>query len=144
MAVERRNPLPVGRYWVDQFETVGPGAGILGFDMWLRRHDNEVRLLKREDFPAGFWGGPKHRVWYLFQVEQPVPWERGWGFPTIVQSPAAPTAPPVTSSADTAQTPPPEPGPMQQLEDLFGDAKTVLVVGVLIWAFSNMGTSRGR
>jgi len=135
MAMQRKNPVPPGKYWVDQFE-----QRILEFDMWLRRNDDKVKVIKREEF-ARLWNG-RQRVWYLFQVQQPVKWEKGWGFPTIAQSAENPTAPVVEKPDDTVTKPPPPLGPIEQLESLFEDAKTVAFIALLAYLWTQSGSKR--
>lgn len=141
MALERRNPLPPGKYWIDQFEAKG---GILRFDAWLRRESKTVRVLQREEHPADLtaaWdpifhpgeGGSvarKLRVWYLFEVLKPTLFEKGLGLPTIV--PTSTQAPPVTKSDDTVTKPKVE-EPRDVFARLAGDAKTILLVGGLLY-----------
>jgi hypothetical protein len=92
-AIERRNPLPPGRYWVDVF-----ASKEAAFQNWLKAHKAEVQVISSETFePIDDYEG---RVWRLFKTTAPVPWE-GPGLPTIAGAD-------VNSSADTAQRPPPE------------------------------------
>jgi hypothetical protein len=137
MAVERRNPLPIGRYWVDILDTPrAKTSRIFFFDAWLAQHRNEVKVIKKEEKGTTLWSLDYTGIrdnWYLFDVVKPVEWPRdkGFGFPSIVQSPTAPNAPPVTSSADTVQRPPVATA-TDMFADLFADAKTVaLVLGAL-------------
>ena len=79
MAQERRNPLPVGKYWVDVFE---PDWAM--FTDWLDRNRGIVRVLVNETHSDET---PK-RVWYLFEVNggpggEFLPVWDGPGFPTI-------------------------------------------------------------
>lgn len=94
MAVERRNPLPAGRYWVDVFETQAPA-----FRDWLFKYAPSVRVVTTEHFSDT----SPTRDWYLFTVTSPTPWS-GPGLPTIAD-------PSVTTSEDTSQRPAPEPLP---------------------------------
>lgn len=101
MAIERRNPVPKGRYWVDIIDTpINPGAR-LAFVAWIAQNAGNVVVVKREQFGALETGVP--RDWYLFDVKLPVKWElnKGFGLPTIVKSAENPTAPVVTKAADT-------------------------------------------
>lgn len=71
MALERRNPVPVGRYWVDVQEKDNST-----WHDWLMLHKDVVIVLKSEPYSDNAtW-------WYLFEVNQPVEW-KGPGFPTI-------------------------------------------------------------
>ena len=102
--VERRNPLPVGTYWVDI-----PREKHEAFKGWLSRHRATVRVLRTHEHAPGW--SQRHSptreeqrapgaYWYLFLVSAPTPWE-GPGFPTI--------ATPQTKPEDTAQVPAPSP-----------------------------------
>jgi hypothetical protein len=122
--VERRNPLPVGRYWVDVFNSKEAA-----FREWLQAHKADVRVLTTETFePVGDYEG---RVWRLFEVLSPVTWE-GPGLPTVAD-------PGVKSSADTAQRPAPEKDPLDQIDPKISDltdaaarlTKTIAIVGVV-------------
>lgn len=101
-AVQRANPLPAGRYWVDVFATDSPD-----FSSWLAANRSTVSIVSTEHFDANA-GGPA-RDWVLFQVSAPTPWS-GPGFPTIADAS-------VTSSSDTAQRPDPAPDPTTTLAD---------------------------
>jgi hypothetical protein len=105
-ALERTNPLPAGRYWVDVFQ---PDAEAFG--AWLSSNKATVHVVSTQSFEKNDGGPP--RDWYLFQVSAPTPWQ-GPGFPTIADAS-------VTSSADTAQRPDPAPDPVSQLADASSD-----------------------
>jgi hypothetical protein len=145
MALERRNPVPIGRYWVDVFDQVSTHPATKGqntqtaFRDWLRRNASTVKSESTQSFDS-----KPARDFYIFRVTAPTPWE-GPGFPEV--APAA-----VQSSADTAQRPDPEKDPLDQLGDALGSASStwsglVLAVGVgaaalvlvNVWA-----ASRGR
>lgn len=124
-AVQRANPLPPGKYWVDVF-TPQEAA----FQDWLQRNKANVIVTTTETYePAGDYPG---RVWRLFEVNSPVTWE-GPGFPTIA-------GPGVKSSTDTADRPAPEPDPLDKLKGGSDDlvksvanaAKIVLIVGAVV------------
>lgn len=70
MAVERRDPLPPGRYWVDI-----PPKDVLAFNVWKNTHRDAVRV-QRVSTGSNGW------EWHLFEVLAPTPWG-GWGFPNI-------------------------------------------------------------
>ncbi len=100
MAVERRNPLPAGVYWIDVF-----GANREKFAAWTRA--NKVHVSKTESFDS-----TPPRDWLKFEVTTPVPWDaKTFGFPTIIEPGST-----VNTSDDTVQKPPPETGP--NLDDL--------------------------
>jgi hypothetical protein len=122
-ALQRTNPLPAGKYWIDVF-TPQEAA----FQDWLRRNKTHVIVTTTETFdPIDDWPG---RTWRLFEVKAPVSWE-GPGFPTIA-------GPGVQSSSDTSDRPAPEKDPTDKLSDylkkLADDAEkaknTILWVGV--------------
>lgn len=122
MAIERRNPLPVGQYWVDVFS-----KDQLSFAGWIADNASSLTVDKKETFIST---DPPHE-WYLFTVKIPVQWN-GPGFPTINQAGAS-------TSSETADRPP-EPRPVvEQLEDAADTVKGVVTVaglgllGYLIW-----------
>lgn len=92
MSLERRNPLPAGKYWQDVTYD-----RLAGFDQWLRRAENRVRIDATEE-REGSEGSPS-LTWYAFTVLEPVTWE-GPGYPTIIPAGAS-----VTSSSDVVQRP---------------------------------------
>lgn len=104
MAVERKDPLPVGRYWVVVFERDNAK-----WDQWIKQFSPDrvkVRATAGLD-PAGvlgnLLGSAAPGYWVQFDVVQPTPWV-GIGYPTIVPG-GAPTP---TSPTDVIQAPPPE------------------------------------
>jgi hypothetical protein len=121
MAIERRNPLPTGQYWVDVFEL---GKDSSPFEDWLSKHADSIHVDKREAFLS------EGRVWYMFTVLSPTDWE-GPGYPTISKG--------ETSPEETAQEPPPPPTVGEQLESAGEGLKTGLTVagialgGLLLW-----------
>lgn len=135
--IERRSPLPIGRYWQDIFEKQSPA-----WNRWATEHvgSGAVKIVNSQTFnrdplrdgsllpdflkddKAGTLGIP-YRFWVLFDVLRPVPWpQTELGFPEIA-------TPDIQQSSDTAQNPP-GPTPLEEV----GDAvKGVVVpaVGVL-------------
>jgi len=115
-ALERRSPLPVGRYWQDIF-----AKQAADWNAWLAPAlaSGTVTIENAEHFQAdplrdGSWlpGGPSgdlnviaDRTWVLFNVVRPVDWPAvKLGFPTIATQD-------VQQSSDTADNPPgPTPG----------------------------------
>lgn len=95
MTLERKNPLPQNRYWVDV-----PEANLPAFQEWLAERPTQIHVESTDQALADL-------TWYLFEVKQPVPWF-GPGTPTIAE-------PWVHSRADTVQHPPPEMDPLDKL-----------------------------
>lgn len=119
MAIERRNPLPPGRYWQDILE-----QHVASFREWLQSNKAVVRVVAAESHPRdGDWPA---REWYLFEVSAPTPWQATkWGYPTIATGE-------VQSSADTVQRPPPEKDPLERIDETIisaGKSATVLLFG---------------
>ena len=88
MPIERRNPLPPARYWVNV-----PPASVAGFDQWLTA--NEAAGALSVDSTSSLSDGGN---WVLFTVTSPVDWQ-GPGLPDIAD-------PSVQSYADTITSPP--------------------------------------
>lgn len=109
MAMQRANPLPIGRYWVDV-----PAAHVLEFQGWLADHANKVTVIKHETH--------LELSWYLFEVTSPVEW-KGPGFPTIDEG--------AQSQADTGERPPPPPSISEQVEQAGDTLKAGLTIGGL-------------
>jgi hypothetical protein len=86
MAVERRSPLPVARYWVDVSPAAAPA-----FNAWVAASAGAVAVRTTSTYDDGW-------TWYLFDVTSPVPWN-GPGFPTIA-------TPDVKTPADVITSPP--------------------------------------
>lgn len=112
MAVERRNPLPKGSYWIDI-----PPEDQKAFDAWRRNASVKTRATQRNSDDG--W------TWYRFDVTAPVAWG-GWGFPTI-------SDPNVDDERDVKQLPPPEPDWTDRLEGAISSAgtKTFVTIGVV-------------
>lgn len=104
--VERQNPIPAGRYWVDVFANDSDAFGA-----WISSNRPTVAVRTTEHFDSD-----PSRDWYLFDVSAPTPWH-GPGFPTIA-------GPNVTSSTDTAQRPDPPPSIETQIEQMLESSKT--------------------
>jgi hypothetical protein len=115
MAIERRNPLPPGRYWVDTFEPKRTD-----FRVWLDKNAEYVHVENRKEYldPPG--------TWYLFSVSEPVHWD-GPGLPTIATEE-------IQSHEDTAQKPPPEPSGLEQIEAGIEKAGNFLLIAALAGA----------
>jgi|GEM_PF-4909660 len=96
--VERHNPLPAGKYWVDVFAKDSDAFGA-----WLSSNKPTVAVRTTEHYDSD-----PPRDWYLFEVSAPTPWN-GPGFPTVAGQN-------VTSSSDTGQRPDPVPSIPTQIE----------------------------
>lgn len=142
--LERRNPLPVGSYWIDVF-----GSKIPAFDAWRTAFSpTGVKTRVTESFPAT--DTQPARNWYKFDVTDiPPPWDAvTFGFPTIADAS-------IQSSADTVQRPDLPLDPLDKLSNwlegatgIAGDtlkvAIPVLGVGALILYFSSHTPKRKK
>lgn len=122
--LERRNPIPPGRYWMDP--TGNPAIDKV--DAWLAEHNTTVVLTASEydDGEQGrvFKDPPTQFV--IFEVKQPTPSNGLPSFPNV--------APPeIQSMADTVRRPPPEkiPGILDTLAMPFEGAGLLLALWVL-------------
>lgn len=136
MALERRNPLPPGRYWLDVH---GPRSDAEGpqrdrnvhFGIWKSRNSDAVHVEKTQSFPDE--DPPRNFV--IFRTIKEIPWGPEMadvlGFPTIATDD-------VQSSDDTVQRPPPEaPDLADQLKTIvLWTAGAVVGVGVLSILYS--------
>jgi len=93
MALERRNPLPPGLYWVD----VHGDDKIHAFNKWVKQDSIRVRKVRATEDPTGQWPSGN---WYLFEVLAPTQWD-GPGLPTIAENLDL-------EAEDTVQRPAPE------------------------------------
>ena len=132
--LEKHNPLPVGRYWVDVIDF----DKIAEFDQWLQLREGEVIVERREKYPPSVGGVPikppfiipqfpssteyqPPRDWILFKVLTPVTWlavEFGW--PTI-----APKS--IQTSEDTVK----KPNPNDILTEPFDNLPTGIKIGLV-------------
>lgn len=133
MAIERRNPLPVGRYWVDVFE-----PDMAGFREWLASHRGERIYVERSSLhedqlgPGGsLFSEPQVREWVLFRVLHPVPWQ-GPGYPTIATEG-------IDHSSDTVQRPPPPRTLGDRLEDAAGQTGRVISTALVTLGVVGVG-----
>jgi hypothetical protein len=139
--LERRSPLPVGRYWQDIF-----AKQARDWDLWVQPKiaDGSVKIVKFEYFRAdplhdGSWlpdvlkpdsaGTIAARSWLLFDVVRPVAWPATkLGYPTIADQT-------IQSSSDTAQVPA-GPTPLEEIGDaITGVLKPVAYVAGAVLAF---------
>jgi hypothetical protein len=130
MALERRRPLPAGRYWFD----VVPGNQ-LQWDLWLAGMANvpsvTIEHIEHYEAVSGVPGVPNSpaRDFVIFSLSQPnVAWEvAGLASPTI-----APDS--VQSASDTADVPPPEPDALDRLRATTDAIGTGAKVGIALVA----------
>jgi hypothetical protein len=98
MALERKDPIPPGVYWVD---AVNQTRGVAQWYAWERENKATVEVLKRKiETPLYFWEMDGYIMWVLFRVKAPTKrWEVNsrLGLPTI--------APETTKQADTVKRP---------------------------------------
>lgn len=97
MAMQRANPLPIGRYEVSVFP-----KDYDSFRGWLEEHASTVRVEKEDMHIIDGY------IWWQFYVTAPTEW-KGPGFPDISTDPAPPPVP----------LPPP---PFEQAEQAAKDA----------------------
>lgn len=97
--LEKSDPLPPGRYWIDIFQ---PNLAI--FQAWFLTAQDVV-IENQESFEADDEGGYPARTWYLFVVKTPVAWGlAGKGSPPRIGWPTI-AGPGVHTSDDTVQKP---------------------------------------
>ena len=96
--LERRNPLPPGRYWLDVFP-----PNIATITAWTRANKS-VRVVSTE-----FFDSTPPRQWLMFDIVSPTQFDQlTFGFPTVVKQAAAvakdgaPIDTKVKTSSDTA------------------------------------------
>jgi len=97
-ALERKTPLPPGRYWIDVF-----GDLRAPFHAWAKGHYPDVVVTTVQSFEKApirdDHVGNKARDFVIFEVKKPVPWHAPtFGFPTIATKD-------VQSEQDTGDTP---------------------------------------
>ena len=125
-ALQRDNPLPPGRYWIDVF-----GEDLQSqFSRWNLDNASSVRVVAVEHFEA--IGGFKSRDWILFDVSLPTDWDAVmFGFPNIVIGDE------IQTSDDTVQKPPDKPNWWENPELLSGPTipligGAVVLTGILL------------
>lgn len=111
MALERRNPVPVGRYWLDV-----PASKVEDFNGFLKSNSERIHVENTEGTDV---------VFYIFSVSEPVQWfAANFGFPEIAGAN-------VQSKADAVQTPDLPPSAADTAEGLLNKAgKLVEFVGI--------------
>lgn len=97
MSLERRNPLPVGRYWVDIRARYVPD-----FTDFLRIVGRGIMVIQTKERTDPFTTGGAN-TGYLFEVKNPlIPWDNTkYGYPNIATG--------IKDLDETGQVPTPEP-----------------------------------
>ncbi|MDD5012766.1 MAG: hypothetical protein PHQ66_03945 [Candidatus Nanoarchaeia archaeon] len=126
MAIERRRPLPAGRYWIDVFQ---PNRAY--WEIWstAMKHAGRLTIEHTESFEATD-GEETARDFVIFSTNaETIGWPDRIGSPTIAGKE-------IQSSADTVQRPDAPLEPLDALSETLGDvkqgAKTAVAVGVAI------------
>jgi hypothetical protein len=129
--LERRNPIPAGRYWMDA--TGDPAIDKL--DAWLVAHTDTVRVVTSEfdRGSAGPFSNPTPVQFVIFQVSAPTRSDGLPSYPNIA-------TPDIQTSADTVQRPPPEtmPSVLDVLAIPFEGAGMLLA----LWVFYELTKDR--
>jgi hypothetical protein len=132
MAVEKRDPLPPGRYWV----TLHPEE-IETWYAWVERNrpnvhviNNEVQTVTPDSFiwavtPFGEVIKEAKAYWIVFEVKAPVAWI-GFGYPTIA-------GPRIESTTDVIQAPEAEPGVIDRVEATLSATQSLITFGAVLW-----------
>lgn len=134
MAMERRDPVPKGRYWLFLLEGEEETWG-----EWVTDHAATVRVVATERKtklspwrPAIFSTRPDLSIimeeggsWVLFDVLAPTPWV-GLGFPTIVTDAS------VQSSTQVEQAPAPKPDD-ELAREVWGRVSELLFWGAVVY-----------
>lgn len=120
MAYERRNPLPIGWYWVDV-----PNDKDEAFGQWIEHNGITVKETKEHRDEGLLIDSDVKAISYLFYVPKETPWE-GPGFPTIASQ--------ETKLDDTVQRPDPEPDFTDQLADAIPTPRGIMWIGGAILA----------
>ncbi len=131
MGLERRNPLPPGRYWYD---AIGSRREI--FQEWDETNARDaVKVIQTTDHPDE----SPPRTWFLFDVTEPTGWpQTALGFPTQGEG--------IDSEEDTVQRPDLPKEPADILDDVVTEAKQGLpAVGtILLLALGLYFLGKGR
>jgi hypothetical protein len=107
MALERRNPLPAGRYWID----IAPNLQA----RWAAWAVVNQPFVETTSTASSGW------TWVLFHTSAALPWAKELGFPTI--------APPDVHTEQQAKAYPViDTDPASQLSSLFQGVGNVLVL----------------
>lgn len=107
--VERRQPLPPGRYWITVTSSPSAPNRMTAFLQWTAANAQTIIVDKTEPL-----GGDVNGVFCIFTVLIKTNFDqKQFGFPNVA-------GPEIQTSDDTVQRPP-QPTPGSVLSDLFGD-----------------------
>lgn len=146
MAVERRDPVPPGRYWV--FLKKDESAQ---WQQWVTANKGKVQTVLVEsslavdrDMPAVFVTRPDLDIimdrvgdYVVFDVKELVPWI-GLGFPTIVTKPGTPP-----TSGEVVKAPDPEASDAMA-NKIWTEVRNVLFLGAGVYLLGSWLSSRRR
>lgn len=120
MALERRRPLPAGRYWLDVFP-----KNATAWETWSSAMTKigSAKVEVTEHFDA-VDGAPAHDFVIFSTTTENAAWEAA-GLPSPTIAPSS-----VTTSDDTATKPPPEPSALDQLGQTASNIGTGIKVAV--------------
>jgi len=120
MALERRRPLPPGRYWLDVFPD-----NAAGWESWSRAMTKmgSANVEVTEHFEA-IDGAPAHDFVIFTTKTENAAWQAA-GLPSPTIAPSS-----VTTSDDTVDKPPPELNPLDQIGQTAAGITTGIKVAV--------------
>ena len=126
MTIERRQPLPAARYWID----LRPGT-LDAFRAWVTANPTRIAAERFEAVESADNGV----TWALFRVLKPTRFDsRTFGFPTVA-------TPDIEHAADTVQRPPPQ-NASTFLADMFSGSG--LLVGLVLLAVVTLTKGNNR
>jgi hypothetical protein len=133
VTLERRSPVPVGRYWVDMFRTENFDQ-VQAMQEWLQANTGIVRSISTEEDEES----DPPRGWFLFEVTggpegKFLPEWVGIGFPTVA-------GPEVLSSDDTVQKPDVSAPPLWAVGLMVGGA--LLLLGTMKYVLGIGGSKQ--
>lgn len=126
MAIERRRPLPAGRYWIDVFQ-----PNRVAWEIWSTAMKNVGRLtIEHTESFEPTEGEESARDFLIFSTDaETVGWPNRLGSPTIAGKE-------IQSSADTVQRPDAPLEPLDAISEAVSSAKqgakTAIGVGVAV------------
>lgn len=146
MTLQRTNPIPPGRYWLDLIgdsERVRWEGAVQGLNA---AHPGILHVEGTTHHNAGEDGNAVPRDWVLFKVTAPMVWDFTIGTPTVA-------AASVTSEADTVQRPAPEPDLSTRIETALKSSQQAvqtiawvvggaILLGGLVIAVSHLGAKK--